>query len=144
MADNTQLNTGTGGDVISTDDLGSVKVQRVKVQYGTDGSATDVSGTNPLPVAEGGAATSAVTSVNDSATSVTLLASNASRLGASIFNDSTSILYVKLGTTASAIDYSARLEPQGYYEAPAKYTGRIDGIWSSDSTGAAKVTELTA
>ena len=50
MADNTQLNLATTvGDVISSDDLGSVKVQRVKVQYGVDGSATDVSASNPLP-----------------------------------------------------------------------------------------------
>lgn len=49
MADNTVLNTGTGGDTISTDDLGTVKVQRVKVQFGADGSATDTSPAAPLP-----------------------------------------------------------------------------------------------
>lgn len=54
MADNTTLNTGSGGDTISTDDLGTVKVQRVKVQYGVDGSATDVSDTNPLPIDDAG------------------------------------------------------------------------------------------
>lgn len=47
MADNT-LQTGT--DTIATDDIGGVKHQRVKVEYGADGSATDVSSTNPLPV----------------------------------------------------------------------------------------------
>lgn len=53
MADNTQLNVGTGGDLLSTDDIGSgVKVQRVKVQYGADGSATDVSATAPLPAVQ--------------------------------------------------------------------------------------------
>jgi hypothetical protein len=52
MADNTQLNIGTGGDIISTDELGGgVKVQRVKVQFGTDGVATDVNATDRLPVA---------------------------------------------------------------------------------------------
>lgn len=51
MSDNTRLNPGTGGDLISTDDLGSgVKVQRVKVQHGADGSATDVSTASPMPV----------------------------------------------------------------------------------------------
>ncbi len=49
MADNTQLSPGAGGDLISTDDLGTEKVQRVKVQYGVDGSATDVSASNPMP-----------------------------------------------------------------------------------------------
>lgn len=49
MADNTQINPGTGGDILSTDDLGTYKVQRVKVQFGADGSASDVSTSNPLP-----------------------------------------------------------------------------------------------
>jgi len=50
MADGTTLNAGTGGDVIATDDIGGVKHQRVKVQHGADGAASDVSATNPLPV----------------------------------------------------------------------------------------------
>lgn len=50
MADNTQIDNGTTGDIISTDDIAGVKVQRVKVQYGVDGSAADVSAGNPLPV----------------------------------------------------------------------------------------------
>lgn len=62
MAENTTLNPGTGGDVISTDDIAGVKVQRVKVQFGVDGSATDVSASDPLPVVAdlpSGAATAA-------------------------------------------------------------------------------------
>lgn len=56
MADNTQINPGSGGDIISTDDLGSgIKVQRVKIQTGTDGTATDVSASNPVPVSDNGA-----------------------------------------------------------------------------------------
>lgn len=53
MADNTILNAGAGGDTVSTDDIGGgVKVQRVKAQFGGDGSATDVSTANPLPTAQ--------------------------------------------------------------------------------------------
>ena len=52
MADNTTLNTGTGGDVLSTDDLGAVKVQRVKAQFGIDGVSADVSVVNPFPVTD--------------------------------------------------------------------------------------------
>lgn len=90
------------------------------------------------------AATAAVTSVNDQATSTTLLAANTSRKGAVIFNDSTSILYLKFGTTASATDFTMKLGPgeSGYLTQPV-YTGRIDGIWSADASGAARVTELT-
>ena len=50
MADNTVLNTGSGGDTIASDDILGVKHQRVKVQYGADGSATDVDSINRLPV----------------------------------------------------------------------------------------------
>jgi hypothetical protein len=98
-----------------------------------------------LPTKETRAATSAVTSVADTATSTTLLASNANRLGASIANDSSSVLYVKFGTTASATDYTVRLSQYAYYEVPFNYTGRIDGIWATDpGDGAARITELTA
>ncbi|MDE2102830.1 MAG: hypothetical protein KGL39_36640 [Patescibacteria group bacterium] len=64
MADNTVLNTGTGGDTIATDDLATinggavsgVKVQRVKPGYGLDSDFTDVSLTNPLPIQPAGTA----------------------------------------------------------------------------------------
>ena len=91
------------------------------------------------------AATSAVTAVADNAASVTLLAANANRLGASIENDSSAVLYVKFGTTASATDYTVRMVQYAYYEVPFGYTGRIDGIWATDpADGAARITELTA
>lgn len=49
MADNTVLNLGAGGDTIATDDISGVKHQRVKMEFGADGSATDVSAAAPLP-----------------------------------------------------------------------------------------------
>ena len=52
MADNTTLNAGTGGDIIATDDIAGVKHQRVKVEFGADGTATDVSAAAPLPIAD--------------------------------------------------------------------------------------------
>jgi hypothetical protein len=95
------------------------------------------------------AATSAVTQVGDSASSGTLLALNANRLGASIYNDSTAILRLKLGATASTSSFTVALAGNGsgvggYYEVPANYTGVIDGIWASDAGGNALVTELSA
>lgn len=51
MADNTTLNTGTGGDVIASDDISGVKFQRMKLIHGADGvNDGDVSNSNPLPV----------------------------------------------------------------------------------------------
>lgn len=49
MADNVAITAGAGTN-IATDDIGGVQHQRVKTQFGADGSATDVSTTNPLPV----------------------------------------------------------------------------------------------
>jgi hypothetical protein len=51
MADNTQLNTGLGGDIIAADDIGAVKYQRVKLIHGIDGvNDGDIAKANPLPV----------------------------------------------------------------------------------------------
>jgi len=51
MADNTTIAAMAGGDTIATDDIGGgVKVQRVKVGHGADGSYSDASATTPLPV----------------------------------------------------------------------------------------------
>lgn len=87
-------------------------------------------------------ATATRSDVASSATSVTVLASNASRKGAIIFNDSTKILYMKFGTTASATDFTVKMMPGDYYEIPFGFTGRLDGLWASVN-GNARVTELT-
>lgn len=49
MSDNVPINAGAGTNV-ATDEIGGVHHQRFKIEYGTDGSATDVSTLNPLPV----------------------------------------------------------------------------------------------
>jgi len=49
MADNVGYTPGTGAD-IAADDVGGVLHQRVKISVGADGSATDVSSANPMPV----------------------------------------------------------------------------------------------
>jgi hypothetical protein len=88
------------------------------------------------------AGTGTVTSVNDSSTSVQLLASNANRRGFRMTNDSTMGCYVKFGTTATSTDYTVFLPPAGYLEEPT-YTGRVDGIWTADASGAMRITELS-
>lgn len=93
-------------------------------------------------------ATATLANVAGSATSVTLQALNTSRKGLIIVNDSTSILYVKFGTTASTTSYTYFLAGSvggvpATLELPTMtYTGRVDGIWAS-ATGNARVTELT-
>lgn len=57
MADNTELNAGSGGDVLATDDIGGVKFPRTKLVIGADGTNDgDVASGNPLPVLARGAA----------------------------------------------------------------------------------------
>ncbi len=52
MADNTQLDSGSGGDVIATDDISGVKHQRVKLEFGGDGVATEVDHRDALPTVD--------------------------------------------------------------------------------------------
>ena len=91
------------------------------------------------------AATSAVTRTASSTLTTTILASNANRLNAVIFNESTSLLYLKFGATATNTSYTVQLSSNAYYEIPTAhvYTGVIDGIWVA-ANGAAMATELTA
>jgi hypothetical protein len=50
MADNVAITPGSGA-IAAADDIGGVLYQRVKVSHGADGSATDTSVSNPLPIA---------------------------------------------------------------------------------------------
>jgi len=50
MADNTRSNIGTVGDIISADNIEGIKHQRVKLQFGDEGTATDVSYASQLPI----------------------------------------------------------------------------------------------
>ena len=88
--------------------------------------------------------TSTKANVAGSASSVTILAANTARRGASIWNDSSAILYLDLtGGTASATSCSVKLIADAFYEVPFGYTGLITGIWAS-ATGSARVTEFVA
>ena len=77
-------------------------------------------------------------SVNSSASSVTLIAANASRKSLTIYNNSTSVLYVCFQETATEAACKVPLSAKvngigGLYEMPATqiYTGVVSGIWAS-------------
>ena len=75
-------------------------------------------------------ATSApTTSVASSATSVTLLNSNSNRKFASFRNDSTSVAYIELGSTATTSSVY-KLAADGFMSID-NYTGAISCIWAS-------------
>jgi hypothetical protein len=90
------------------------------------------------------AGTATRSSVGDAAADTLVLAANALRKGATVFNESTAILYLGLGTTAaSATNYTVQIPASGYYEVPFWFSGQIRGYWASDAGGNARVTELT-
>ncbi len=111
-----------GGNAIGTGE-GTISSSTLRVAVGSKSSATSAN-------------------VSDSASSVTLLASSSSRVGATFWNDSTSILYLKFGATATTTSCAVKIAPDGYYELPGPqvYSGIIDGIWSADASGACRVT----
>lgn len=89
-------------------------------------------------------ATGATTSVASSATTVTILAANTARRGATVYNDSTQVLYLLLGAgTASSSVYTVQLAAGAYYEVPFGFTGVLTGLWAS-ANGNARVTQITA
>lgn len=91
------------------------------------------------------AAKGTTSNVASSASSVTVLAArtDAARIGSTVFNDSTAILYLLLDSAAaSATNYTVQVAAGGYYETPANYQGQLTGIWSA-ANGNARVTELT-
>ena len=78
-----------------------------------------------------------------SVAAVTLAVANFHRGGVIIHNDSTAVLFVKLGSGASSTDFTYRLATQASLEhrAGRVYRGPITGAWES-ATGFAQVTEL--
>lgn len=94
--------------------------------------------TTPTP-----SATGTQTSVASNVASQAILAANAARLGATVTNDGSNNLYLRLNAgAASATTYTVKLVAGAYYEVPTDYVGAITGIWDV-ATGSARVTELT-
>lgn len=144
MSDNTTL--PALGEVIATDDISGVKYQRVKIVHGENGvNDGDVSLSNPLPIKKSAPASSSISHVAVStASDVIILASNTNRKGAIIENNSTGILYLLLGTgiTSSSNRSLAIAASDTFLLENGDYTGIIRGIWESDSSGNANITEF--
>ena len=88
-----------------------------------------------------------VTSVAAAVSAQTILSSNTNRFGAVVVNDSSAVMYLKLGSSATTSSYSYSIPgygaaPFANWECPAGYTGIITAVWSS-ATGNARVTEIT-
>lgn len=126
-------------DLSRTDALTDSVGRFVVVSVGPGGAAPTVARTPST--------TGTMAQVPSSATAVTILAANTARMGATIVNDSTSILYLSLSaavptTTAYTVALAAKTTTGSVYEVPYAYTGIIQGIWAS-ANGFAAVTQFT-
>jgi len=147
----------TPGTALTENDVAAARINSNRAQIfaiedgSTRGRWATVTASNALkvdgsavnqPVKEvRGTATSAA-NVAGSASSVTILASNANRIKATVFNDSTAILYLLEGSSsASTSNFHYKLQPDGL-AIISDYTGQINGIWAS-ATGNARVGETT-
>lgn len=130
-------NPVTVGGRASTAVPGAVSADGDSVDVWLDRNGATIQATRPCT--SGGPA-----NVAGSASSVTLIALNTGRRGFTIWNDSSAILYVKFGATASTTSCHVKMVADAYYESPAGflYTGVIDGIWAS-ATGSARIGEFT-
>ena len=111
------------------------------------GGTAPVGPNNPFPVDFVASSTSVSTNVAAAAANTSILAANVARRGGNIVNDSTSIMYVKLSTGASATSYDYFLAGSTggvptSLEIPRGYTGPIFAFWAS-AVGAARVSERT-
>lgn len=85
--------------------------------------------------------TATLANVVSSGTNVTLFAGAGGANGRAVFNDSTQVLYLKFGVTASATSYTVQIGAGAYYEFPQPvYAGQVDGLWAS-ANGNARTTQ---
>jgi hypothetical protein len=135
LADNTTINAGTGGDVIATDDLttlnggavSGVKVQRVKLGFGSDATLRDVDASNPLPIVDADAVASGTITATDAVVAAPAGA------GALVTGTSTANSYV--GVQCPGSDSAWIVEITGltsgtlYFEESVTATGAGAGSW---------------
>jgi hypothetical protein len=142
MADNVGVKEGADKN-IATDEISGAHYQRGKLIYGADGvNEGDVDKDNGLPTQPERQATATVTNGTASTATITLAASNTSRKGLVVYNNSTSDMYLKYGSGGNPNDFTVKILAGGYWEMPAPiYTGIVTGAWDSVN-GNAKVTEI--
>lgn len=101
-------------------------------------------GTGAQRTTESGTGTGTQSSIAGTITAnTTILAANAARMGASVYNDSTAVLTLLVGAgTQSATVFTLKMAANSHYEVPFRYTGIITGSWAS-ATGSARVMEYS-
>jgi len=121
MADDILLNSGSGGATIAADDISSVHYQRVKINYGVDGSATDVSDTNPLPIDDAGGSLT----VDNAQLSVVGTGTEAAAMRVTIATDSTGLLSVDDNGGSLTVDNAGTFATQATLQAGTAEVGKL-------------------
>ena len=87
------------------------------------------------------AQTATLANIASSASNVTLFAAATGTIRArTIYNDSTAVLFVKFGATASATSYTVQIPGGGFYEFPQPvFGGNVYAVWGS-ANGNARTT----
>lgn len=70
-----------------------------------------------------------------------LIAARSCRKMLSVFNDSTSTLYLAVGSGGDSTDYTVKMVAQSYYEVPMPWNGTLSGAWLA-ANGFAYITEI--
>jgi hypothetical protein len=104
------------------------------------GGAVPVTFSNDITTTDEQATSTITHTVSASTSNTNLFLADGYRLGAIIYNDSTFMLFVKLGTVASTNDFSVKLFPLSDYRID-DYNGNIDCV-SSGNTGKIRLTAL--
>ena len=58
-------------------------------------------------------------------------------------NADETVLGVTFSATASSTDHTVQLTPGAYWETPFGFQGAINGVWASDQSGSARISEWT-
>lgn len=128
-------------------DQSPISVSPIAGQVGVQGSSGAVTARTQRVVLATNTHTYAETTVEDSASSVALLAANSARGMATIRNGSTARMYISKTATATTSS-PIFLDTGEIYELPIErngdvYKGGLTAIWASDAGGSAYVEEST-
>jgi hypothetical protein len=149
MADSNVSLLDSAGNPVTVDAqlVGTDRQQTVTIGDGTNaGRIVRVDTDGSLQCETNPATTAVKSNVTATTTSTTILAANANRRGAIIFNDSTVVLYISYGTgTTSTTSFSMKVAAGAVYllDVPL-YNGAMTGMWAASPTESARVTDISA
>lgn len=89
------------------------------------------------------ASSASLSSVSSSVSNTQVLAANALRAGATIYNGADVNMYLAFNNLATTASYTVIIGSEQYYEVPAGYTGMMYAVWDTDPEGYAHVTEIS-